>query len=131
MAAIADWPRPETALSCRRAQDYLMKRSIIAIALLLGGILLPSLGPAAAADAKAERRMARHDVLPFPRGERAASVWASGACWSECGAYCAWGLVGCLNRDEQGQCLKLTDTCDRYCQRECRNSGGPLLPITE
>jgi hypothetical protein len=25
--------------------------------------------------------------------------------------------------------LKLTDKCDRYFQRGCRTSGGPLLPI--
>jgi hypothetical protein len=67
--------------------------------------------------------------LTFPRSERAQSVWASDACWSECGAYCAWGEAGCLARDSQGQCLKLTDTCDRYCQRQCRTSGGPLLPL--
>ena len=71
----------------------------------------------------------RSRVLPFPRSERAQSVWASGTCWSECGSYCAWGEAGCLTRDSQGQCLKLTDTCDRYCQRQCRTSGGPLLSL--
>ena len=108
-----------------------MKRPILILALMLGGILLPSGGPVAAADRDAARHIARHDVLPFPRSERAASAWAGGACWSECGAYCAWGLVGCLARDAQGRCLKLTDRCDRYCQRECRSSGGPLLPIAD
>jgi hypothetical protein len=65
--------------------------------------------------------------LPFQRGERAASVWNERACWSECGSHCAWGMAGCLAHDEQGHCLKLADRCDRYCQRECRTSGGPLL----
>jgi hypothetical protein len=68
-------------------------------------------------------------ALPFPRSERAQSVWASGACWTECGSYCAWGMAGCLEVDAQGQCLKLTDDCDRYCQRQCRTSGGPWLPL--
>lgn len=111
-----------------------MKRSIILIALLLGSILLPTAGPAVAGDQKALhnspwRYTARSQELPFPRSERAQSVWASGACWSECGSYCAWGQSGCLERDAQGQCLKLTDKCDRYCQRACRTSGGPLLPF--
>jgi hypothetical protein len=110
-----------------------MKRAIVLIALLLGGILLPALGPAHAADQAPWRYSARNaspvQELPFPRSERAASVWASGACWSECGAYCAWGEAGCLERDAQGTCLNLTDKCDRYCQRACRTSGGPLLPI--
>ncbi|MBI2717066.1 MAG: hypothetical protein HYX37_21860 [Rhizobiales bacterium] len=111
-----------------------MKPWLILIALLLGGIVLPIGGPAAAGDGKAStvtlwRYNAHSQDLPFPRGERAASVWASRTCWSECGSYCAWGMVGCLQRDAQGTCLKLTDKCDRYCQRECRTSGGPLLPI--
>jgi hypothetical protein len=111
-----------------------MKRSIILLALFFGGFLLPSAGPATAADVavrdgKIWRYSARVQELPFARGERAQSVWASGACWSECGSYCAWGEAGCLARDVQGTCLKLTDACDRYCQRECRTSGGPLLPI--
>jgi hypothetical protein len=111
-----------------------MKPWLILIALLLGGILLPNGGPAAAGDGKASdvkiwRYGAPGQELPFPRSERAQSVWASGACWSECGSYCAWGQAGCLQRDAQGTCLKLTDKCDRYCQRECRSSGGPLLPI--
>ena len=115
-----------------------MKPWLILIALLLGGILLPGGGrPRPAAQGlDASLRPSRFGAMAR-RGRscrsRAASapqsVWASGACWSECGSYCAWGMAGCLERDAQGQCLKLTDKCDRYCQRECRTSGGPLLPI--
>lgn len=75
------------------------------------------------------RYNAHNQQLPFPRSERAQSVWASDRCWSECGSYCAWGMAGCLKEDAQGHCLKLTDKCDRYCQRECRGWGGPLLPV--
>lgn len=109
-----------------------MTRAIFLIAVLsalLCGVLMPGFGPAIAADAAVRPAAARPYALPFPRSERAQSVWASGACWSECGAYCAWGEAGCLTRDAQGQCLKLTDTCDRYCQRACRSAGGPLLPL--
>lgn len=108
-----------------------MTRSIAAFltaVLMLAGLLVP-LQPAAAAELSVRPRTAQTLALPFPRSERAQSVWASGACRSECGSYCAWGLAGCLERDAQGQCLKLTDSCDRYCQRDCRTSGGPLLPL--
>ena len=109
-----------------------ISRSFVVVAFLaaLAGLVA---APATAADVPAGVTMRplgpRAYVLPFPRSERAQSVWASGACWSECGSYCAWGEAGCLERDPQGKCLKLTDRCDRYCQRECRTSGGPLLPL--
>jgi hypothetical protein len=89
------------------------------------------LRPAVAADMASTREAALTvpaKPLPFPRSERSQSVWASGACSTECGSYCAWGMVGCLKRDSQGQCLQVTDRCDRYCQNRCRTQGGPLLP---
>lgn len=85
--------------------------------------------PAGAADASVPRASARATTLPFPRSERAQAVWVSSVCLRDCGAYCAWGQTSCLYRDTQGQCLKLTDDCDRYCQRSCRTSGGPWLPL--
>jgi len=110
-----------------------MKRKLVLIALLIVGILLPPAGSAVAGDGvkswRASAKGQESRELPFPRDERAQSVWGSGACWSECGSYCAWGQNGCLAHDTQGQCIKLTDKCDRYCQRECRTSGGPLLPL--
>jgi hypothetical protein len=105
-----------------------MKASLLLLALLLGGILLPA-GPAAAREA-AVWRYNRHSNEPaFPLSERSESVWASGACWSDCGSYTTWNLVACLDRDAQGRCLKHADVADRACQRACRTSGGPLLPI--
>jgi hypothetical protein len=111
-----------------------MKRPFILIALLIGGILLAPVGLASAAEQAAIRSSpwrynAQRQEPPFSRSEEAQSVRASGACWSECGSHCAWGQTGCLQHDAQGQCVKLTDACDRYCQRECRASGGPLLPF--
>ena len=106
-----------------------MNRALLPVALLLGGLVL-STGdccPARAAESAALTYFGRAPALPFPRWERAQSVWASGACWSDCGAHCAWGLAACLARDAQGRCLKLGDACDRYCQRQCRASGGPLV----
>jgi hypothetical protein len=87
--------------------------------------------PARAADVSLTHRSVSiaAPVLPFPRTERAAAVWNERACWSQCGAYCAWGMVSCLNRDPQGVCLDATNFCDRECLRTCRISGGPYLPI--
>lgn len=107
-----------------------MKRICILAGLILVGVVM-----AAGASAAAERQpgMWRYDAhdagLPFPRSKRAAAVWASDRCWKECGSYCGWGMAGCLQQDPQGQCLKLTDKCDRYCQRECRTMAGPYLPF--
>ena len=110
-----------------------MKSSIVLVALLLagiaGGILLPPSAPAAANGVKLWRYNAVPDELPFPRSKRAQSVWAADACRRDCGAHCAWDMAACLAVDAQGRCLKLTDRCDRYCQRECRTWGGPLLPL--
>ncbi|MBI5911476.1 MAG: hypothetical protein HY848_16185 [Betaproteobacteria bacterium] len=106
-----------------------MKRQFVLIALLLGAILLPMTGAAFASDMQPWRYNSHGAELPFSRSERAQAVWSSGACWSECGSYCAWGMAECLQRDAQGRCLNLTDKCDRYCQRQCRTRGGPLLPI--
>ena len=107
-----------------------MMRSAIFVGLISMGIILMG-GLAFAADGKmtAWRYNAHSPELPFPRGERAQSIWVSDRCWKECGSYCAWGMAGCLQQDSQGFCLKLTDKCDRYCQRECRPLGGPLLPF--
>lgn len=118
-----------------------MKRAIVLITLLLCGLWAASAGPSGAADrpltaktwaktsAKTWRMNTRSAELPFPRSERSQAVWASGERWTECGSYCAWGQTQCLERDTQGQCLKLTDKCDRYCQRDSRTSGGPLLAL--
>jgi len=106
-----------------------------ALVLLFALLSIMALRPAAAADTSAFSAPVRQatlttpaKALPFPRSERAQSVWASGVCWNQCGAYCTSGLVGCLRRDSQGQCLQYTDRCDRYCQNQCRTQGGPLLP---
>ena len=103
-----------------------MKRIALVLALLLAGM---STLPATAGDAAVWRYNRHSAEPPFPLSGRSESVWASGACWSECGSYTAWNLDACLERDRQGRCLKYTDAADRACQRECRTRGGPLLPI--
>ena|ERR1041385_6870095 len=107
-----------------------MTRSRLLVGLVSVGIMTIA-GTTWAADntMPSWRYNAHSSELPFPRSERAQAVWASQRCWRECGSYCAWGMAGCLQQDSQGLCLKLTDKCDRYCQRECRTSAGPYLPF--
>jgi hypothetical protein len=100
-----------------------MRSLALTLAILLGLL-------AASAEAGEIWRYNRHSPeAAFPLTKRAEAVWASGACWSECGSYSTWNMVACLERDKQGRCLKLTDAADRYCQRQCRTRGGPFLPI--
>jgi hypothetical protein len=104
--------------------------AISALCLLAGTLSAPS--TAYAADApRLSANGPRVYVLPFPRSERAQSVWEAGACWSECGSQCAWGQNACLQSNEQGRCISYTDACDRFCLKSCRISGGPLLDITD
>ncbi len=96
---------------------------------LVLALLLGAMSTATAGDAAVWRYNRHSAEPPFPLSGRSESVWASGACWSDCGSYTAWNLVACLERDHQGRCLKRADAADRACQRECRTRGGPLLPI--
>ena len=99
----------------------------ILVALLLG---LLSIASAIAADGAVTLRTDHPLVrqLPYPRAARAEAVWNERTCWSGCGSYCSWGMAACLRNDTQGTCLKLTDRCDRACQRGCRSAGGPFVP---
>lgn len=118
-------------IATRRPPRYRMSMHRILFCLLV--TILLAAEPVTAGEGRAPpwRYNNHSSELPFPRGERAESVWASGPCWSECGSYCAWGFAGCLQQEQQSQgtCVKRADKCDRYCQRECRTMGGPLLPI--
>jgi hypothetical protein len=92
------------------------------------GIIVTAPLPAAEVAGSAQVRVPQIRLLPYPRETRAEAVWNERTCWSQCGAYCAWGMAACLKQETQGTCLKLTDRCDRACQRECRTSGGPFVP---
>jgi hypothetical protein len=109
-----------------------MKHPILCTALVFGVISAAFMAPAGAADLAIHPRTAASGafrVLPFPRSERAQAVWASDACWRDCGAHTAWALAGCLRHDAQGECLQVADGGDRTCQLACRTRGGPYLPI--
>jgi hypothetical protein len=123
---------------------HALSRAIVLTGLLLAGLILPA-GQGSTAELKHSRYTAVPPVvgphppvwryngppqpLPFARSERSASVWASDACWNDCRASCAWDLNGCLHYDSQGTCILYSAACDRYCQRDCRTQGGPLLPF--
>jgi hypothetical protein len=110
-----------------------MKCAVVLLISLTAGVLVPVSNQVAAAEIGAMQHAARSGervyVLPFPRSERAQSVWGETACWQDCQRTCVWGLTECLYRDAQGTCLQITDRCDRYCQSQCRSRGGPYLPI--
>lgn len=104
-----------------------MKR--LPLVLFFALVVLPPAANAGAGAPEVWRYNKQNSGPPFALSKRAQSVWASGACWSECGSYTTWNLVDCLDHDAQGRCLKHTDAGDRACQRACRTRGGPFLPI--
>ena len=104
------------------------KRKFLCMVLALAG-LAASATAAAAADLVLLQRPVTGHVLPFPRGERAEAVWASGGCWTACSSTTTWTLAACLSVDSQGRCVTRADAGDRACQRTCRLRGGPYLAI--
>jgi hypothetical protein len=103
-------------------------RNLLIAFILVVGFAAPSLAADAMVNRSVSAGVPAARQLPFPRTERAASVWNERACWSQCGAYTAWGMAECLKRDAQAVCIERADHADRMCQRECRASGGPYLP---
>jgi len=64
-----------------------------------------------------------------PRRPAASLVWAGDACWRGCAMDCGRHFRTCLSADAPENCIARNDACDRFCQRECRFYGGPLLPL--
>jgi hypothetical protein len=100
--------------------------------LLLAALLMAGVSSAEAADAGSWRKSvapsaASHRVIP--RSPEAALVWAGDACWRGCAMDCGRHFQACLSADAPANCIAQNDACDRFCQRECRSYGGPLLPI--
>jgi hypothetical protein len=104
-------------------------KSVPLFAVFFAGMMVLAAEPASAGEAAIWHYDRHNAEPPFPLSERPQSVWASGACWSDCGSTTTWNLAACLDRDKQGHCLKRADAADRACQRACRTIGGPLLPI--
>ena len=101
--------------------------------LLLAALLtLAGLSPIQAADAAGWRRPVAAPATAYrviPRSPAASLVWAGGACWRGCAMDCGRHFHVCLSADAPENCIAQNDACDRFCQRECRRYGGPLLPI--
>jgi len=124
----ADFKADAIAAAARYAAVRMRLFLITLLLLLSGPVAAAELTPAVRSSVSTELR-----ALPYPRAPRATAVWNERACWSQCGSHCAWGMAACLRQEKvgqmsQGTCLKLTDRCDRSCQRDCRTAGGPLLP---
>jgi hypothetical protein len=99
--------------------------------LLAGLLLLSGLPQAEAADAGIWRKPFAPAVASriIPRSPEASLIWAGDACWRGCAQDCGRHLKACLSVDSSGSCLSQNGACDRFCQRECRYYGGPLLPL--
>jgi|SRR4051794_4420236 hypothetical protein len=101
--------------------------------LLLAALLLVGLSSAEAADASIWRsKSAAAPATSYrviPRSPEAQLVWAADACWRGCAMDCGRHFKACLPGDAAGNCISQNDACDRFCQRECRLYGGPLLPL--
>jgi len=104
-----------------------MKRLLLLIALLMA-----ALPPAEAAEAGISRRPVAAPASVYrviPRSPAASLVWAGDACWRGCAMDCGRHLRACFSADAPENCIAQNDGCDRFCQRECRLYGGPLLPL--
>ncbi len=102
--------------------------------LLLAALLvaLVSLSPATAADAGIWRKPSAAPATIYravPRSPAASLIWAGDACWRGCAMDCGQHFQACLSADTHENCIAQNDACDRFCQRECRFYGGPLLPL--
>jgi hypothetical protein len=106
-----------------------MMRIVLSLVLLL--MLAAGAAPVEAADQGVRRAVVATGVVTkriIPRSPEAQLVWASDACWRGCAQDCGRHLKVCLHYDVSGNCLVQNASCDRFCQRECRLYGGPLLP---
>ena len=112
-------------------------KAAVAVLLLTLALALPG-RPAVAGDFALDQRPAVSikggavHMSPYPQNRRAASVWASDACWRDCKAACTWAMDSCMgtHRGTHGAdaCRPGLDACDRACQRDCRDPrSGPLL----
>jgi hypothetical protein len=98
---------------------------------LVGLLLTAGLHAAEAADVGSWRKPAPPATVyrVIPRSPEASLVWAADACWRGCAMDCGRHYQACLSVDAQPNCTAQNDACDRFCQRECRLYGGPLLPL--
>src|SRR3954451_23657990 len=100
--------------------------------LLLAAFLMMGASSAKAADVSIWRKPAVASATAsrvIPRSPEASLVWAADACWRGCAMDCGRHFQACLSGDAAGNCISQNDACDRFCQRECRLYGGPLLPL--
>ena len=100
--------------------------------LLVAALLVVGVCSAGAADVSTWRKPATGSATAYrviPRSPEASLVWAGDACWRGCAMDCGRHFQACLSAETSESCIAQNDACDRFCQRECRFYGGPLLPI--
>lgn len=99
---------------------------------LLAALLTIGLSSADAAEVIGSRKPVAATATYYrviPRSPAASLVWAGDACWRGCAMDCGRHYRACLATTAPENCIAQNDACDRFCQRECRFYGGPLLPL--
>ena len=106
-----------------------MKAALLACLIACAG-----LSAASAADLDWQRSGARsYRVAPLPIAPNSlsATVLASDGCWRTCEAHCGWHVRKCIRHEGVTDCMPANESCDRYCVKQCRAYGGPLLNWTD
>jgi len=69
--------------------------------------------------------------LPVAPTDLSATVLASDGCWRTCAASCNFHVRKCIRFEGVTDCMPLNESCDRFCVKQCRAYGGPLLNLTD
>jgi hypothetical protein len=112
------------------------------IVLIVATLLpMPALVPALAADAPAvprHRHVHRAEtmrpvvwVTVYPLSWRTRKIRKADNCWRGCQAAAGYSFQSCLRVNATNDCVAHNDAADRFCLRECRLSGGPILNIPQ
>lgn len=88
----------------------------------------PAAGPPTATRPAAPPYWVYRPPAPSRRSE---AVLASEACWRTCTAQCGGQFQACLRVVRIEDCTAQNNACDRFCLKDCRLAGGPLLNWTE
>ena len=100
--------------------------------------MVPALASAAdLAGATSHHRAVRQMPRPcqwdgaYPLSWRARKIRRADNCWRGCQAEAGRAFQTCLRVNNSNDCVQSNDAADRYCLRQCRSYGGPLLNLAD
>jgi hypothetical protein len=67
----------------------------------------------------------------YPVSWRARKIRRADNCWRGCQAEAGRAFQTCLRVNNSNDCVQSNDAADRYCLRQCRSYGGPLLNLAD